>query len=464
VVEMPNSGARISIPFGWVARLQSGTHNFDLVNVQHPAEQKVTLQDKGFNYSAAISDANRPLTLTNGMQIPQDGSARKLPGQQQGKMFFYSMPYKPGQQLNALSVISKAPSGKAVVFKSAGLNMDKQVLAKNIQTVMQGLSFAGQTQQSHPQMAGMNSALLHGQSAARIKTYTDNQALQDELDGYQSEHSYRQQGKGLMVAGVRMAGRATEDTYAPPSWLRYTQRDPFYVYGNHRLPKYKNRKKEGLYWLPFSLGYHKKASNWSRIELYNLENVDRTRLVTFCREDLKNQYRGTFVIYQRKSFQEAWRKVDTGRYQMFANRSHDYSSGPEGALDTMFLDRKHGGNDIVMVEELKNSASERAYWSEQYAFNGEVYSAHGLNMTCSYKRSKGQITLNGCAKDGGTKECYGKAFPKDFDSSGHSRSASKNSGTSYSSGPNGQSSFGTTSSGKTFFSMPGGGSMCLGCD
>ncbi|RLL50798.1 hypothetical protein D8Y20_10965 [Mariprofundus sp. EBB-1] len=263
-----------------------------------------------------------------------------------------------------------------------------------------------------------------------------------------------------VVAGVRMIQEQTEDTYAPPSWVRYSQGDPFKAHGNKKLPKFVSHKVPGLFWQAFALKeYNTKLSNWNEIIGYNLENSSGTKRLNFCHEGVKATSQGTFTVSTRKSTHAKWRQVDKGRYQMFQNHDHEYSSGPKGALDTMFLDRRNGDNDVVMVEEVAEDVYS-SYWYNRYAFNGEVYKAQGLNQSCSYKPSKTSVILSKCMKKGGRKSCWGEAFPEDYDTAGNERGRSG--GSSSSSSGSYDTHFGTTSSGAIIFSSPSG-SMCSGC-
>ena len=144
LIDLPNAKGTLSIPFSWVGKVHPTTHHLEVVNIMQPT-QKVGVQDKGENYNDAIQKATQPLVLTNGMKIYPSGAPQALTGEHTGTIFFYSQQVTSNQQINAVSIITKTPSGKAIEFKSGALNQSKQALTQSIQIVMKNLTFTAHT-------------------------------------------------------------------------------------------------------------------------------------------------------------------------------------------------------------------------------------------------------------------------------------------------------------------------------
>jgi len=441
-LELPGSGATFIVPQGLFGQYDPREKLF---NMNSPDGQQITVGFEGQNYADAIAKAKQPITTSDGIVMRPDlNNIIPLQGRFHGKAFTYSGKALVFMNVGAVVLVIKMPSGKAISVSSGGLGQNYEAFGDTLGWVMPSLSFAGESTQ--PQRA-LSMQMAGGDSSG------------------QRQNLYHRAGR--FVAGARMAGKATKYTVGPPAWVHYSQQDPFKAHGNRKLPKYIDHKGTGLFWRKFSLEqYDRKETNFiATISNLNLLNASKTKRLIFCYDNSKNTYRGTFITSVRNSMNTDWKKVDTGRYQIFQNQEHGFSSSVEGMIDTMFLDRRKGGGDIVMVE--KTHTGKRAYWSSKYAFNGEVFTAHGINTSCPDHQPKADfVQYSNCTKDQSEAVCSYKIWPERYYSDGtyksdkSNRSSSSSSGSYYSNSQNGSASMGN---GCIAVSIPGGAGM-MSCD
>jgi len=432
-IELPGSGVTFTVPSGWRGKFNQTTRNFDMgIGNQN---LQLVVRYRGSSYASVLADFQQGLPLVNGDSLKPNGMHETMQGKFHGEVFGYAGVIN-FMQLNAVGLVIKNPSGRAVEIKSLGIDQPFPRLSGHIGLIIKTLRFPAYEQEFSAKASQQTSRPTHLSSQA----------------------NRRYQIQGRTVAGVRILGEIYEDMVGPPSWVQVSKGWVFKGYGNRKLPKFVDHKREGLFL--FLKAEKTKKTYLSRHIYSNVwENSAGTKQLLFQVESAKNSYRGVFIVSSRMVGGNSWRQVDTGRYQIFTTTDNEYAF----SLETMFLDRKNGKDDVVVVELVEKEDSDKWYWSNVIAFNGEVYKSHGINTSGSYKWwEAADVKISKCMGSGGGAVCRYKAFPETYDSAGHYIEKGSSSSSSSSSSGSYDTHFGTTDSGAIIFSSPSG-SMCSGC-